>query len=107
MDRRSQRTKDEIIKFASQFVENESNRDSLITVTSAHLTNDLKKAMIFVTVFPDTREEDALNFLKRQRGEFRNYVKKNSRISRVPFFDFEIDKGEKARQRIEDISQNL
>lgn len=107
MDQKLGRTKDEIIRFASQFVENESNRNSLITVTNAHLTNDLKKAIIFVTVLPDKEEQTALNFLKRKRGVFRNYIKKNSRIGRIPFFDFEIDKGEKARQKIDEISKEV
>lgn len=107
MDHRPERTKDEVMKFASQFVENESNRNSLITVTNVHLTNDLKKAIIFVTVLPDNQEEQAVHFLKRKRSEFRDYIRKNSRISRIPFFDFELDKGEKARQKIEDISLNL
>lgn len=102
-----EKTAEEIQKLASKFVETESNRNSLITVTSVHLTKDFKKAIIFVTVFPEKEEEAAVNFLKRQRSEFRHFVKKNSRIGRIPFFDFEIDKGEKSRQRIEEISQSV
>jgi ribosome-binding factor A len=107
MEFHEEKTKEEIQHLASRFVETESNRNSLITVTSAHLTKDFKKAIIFVTVFPESGEEKALHFLKRQRSDFRHFVKKNSRIGRIPFFDFEIDKGEKSRQRIEELSQEV
>ena len=107
MEFKEQKTAEEIQKLAGKFIEVESNRDSLITVTSVNLTKDFKKAIIFVTVFPETQEDTVLNFLKRLRSEFRDFVKKNTRIGRLPFFDFAIDKGEKARQRIEDISQEV
>lgn len=105
MEFHEEKTKEEIQHLASKFIESESNRNSLITVTSTHLTKDFKKAIIFVTVFPEKEEEKAVHFLKRQRSEFRHFVKKNSRIGRIPFFDFEIDKGEKSRQRIDELSQ--
>lgn len=104
---KEEKTREEIQHLASKFVETESNRNSLITVTGVHLTKDFKRAVIFVTVFPESGEEKALNFLKRQRSEFKHYVKKNSRIGRIPFFDFEIDKGEKSRQRIDELSQQV
>lgn len=104
---KEEKTREEIQHLASKFVETESNRNSLITVTSVHLTKDFKRSVIFVTVFPESGEEKALNFLKRQRSEFKHYVKKNSRIGRIPFFDFEIDKGEKSRQRIDELSQQV
>ena len=107
MEFHEEKTKEEIHHLASKFVEVESNRNSLITVTSVHLTKDFKKAIIFVTVFPESGEEAAINFLKRQRSEFRHFVKKKSRIGRIPFFDFDIDKGEKSRQRIEELSQSV
>ncbi len=106
MDFHNEKTKDQIQRLASQFIERESNRNSLITVTNVQVTNDFKKAIIFVTVFPEDQEETAVHFLKRQRGEFKTFVKKNSRIRRIPFLDFIVDGGEKSRQRIEEITYN-
>ncbi len=86
---------------AAKFLALESNRTSMITVTRV-VTNDKGNlATIFFTVFPDTQEEAALDFLKRKRSDFRAYVKYNARLMKIPFFDFEIDKGEKARQKID------
>lgn len=95
----------ELAHMAANFFARESNRESLITVTRAILSPDEKKATIYFSVLPELREESALFFAKRMRGEFRAYLKKESRISAHPFIDFEIDLGEKNRQRIESLTQ--
>lgn len=99
---------DVIKELAAQFLEHESNRTSLITVTNAQLSNDKKKVTIFFTVFPDINQEKAvLDFANRQKREFYNFIKSHSRISRLPSIIFAIDEGEKARQKIDDLSRNL
>lgn len=107
MDHRSEKISHNIKELISAFVEENSNRLSMITVTNIYLSPDFKKATIFVTVFPEQGETAALDFLKRQRSDARDYLKKHSRLARLPFLDFEIDKGEKARQRIDEISKDL
>lgn len=91
---------------AAKFVEENSNRVSLITITSADISADLKNANVFFTVLPENKEEEVLNFLRRKRSEFKSYVKKNLKLKRIPFFDFQIDKGEKNRQRIEELLES-
>ncbi len=68
------------------------------------LSNDEKYANILFTVLPDDKEEAVLEFTKRMRSEFRQYVKHNTKLGRIPMFDFEIDLGEKHRQKIDTIS---
>jgi len=94
-------------KLAGEFIARESNRTSLITVTNVLVRENGRELMVFVTVLPDDQEEVALSFLKRKRSDFREYVKKNTRIKTIPVVDFEIDKGEKHRQRIDEISQGI
>lgn len=89
------------------FIEENSNRQSMITITNVHLSSDFKSVIIFVTVFPEHKENAGMDFLKRQRTDARTYLKKHSRLARLPFLDFQIDKGEKSRQRIEELSQDL
>ena len=96
-----------IQKLAGEFIERESNRNSLITVTRVYLADHLKTAKIMVTVLPEGHEDNAINFLKRMRGEFKDYFKKQAKIGRIPFFDFELDKGEKLAQRIRDLSEEM
>lgn len=88
-------------KLAAEFMTKEADKSSIITVTKANISNNLKNATIFFSVFPENSEKSALNFAKRKRSDFRKYVKNNMRIRQIPFFDFEIDMGEKNRQKIE------
>lgn len=104
MSQRDNRLRDEIKRLAALFLERESNHLSLITVTDVQLSDKGTHAKIFFTVLPIEKEKAALDFVKRMRGEFRDHVMKKSRIGRVPFFDFEIDGGEKNRQRIDELS---
>ena len=72
-----------------------------MTVTYVEVSRDEKRATIFFTVFPDKFQKTALEFAKRKRSQFREFVKENSRLGRVPRIDFEIDLGEKNRQKID------
>jgi ribosome-binding factor A len=101
--RRNEKMAAMIQKLAAEFIERNSNGRSMITVTSVELSDDLKTAKILFTVLPNRAEEAAGDFLKRQRSDFRDYVKKGWEMRIIPFFDFELDKGEKHRQRIDEL----
>lgn len=103
MTDRSARASEIIRKLSAEYLSTESNRTSLITVTGIELSRDGKNATILISVMPTEASESALNFAKRKRADFRNYVKKNSRLKRLPYFDFAIDEGEKNRKRIDEL----
>ncbi len=90
-----------IREVAATIIERESNKTALITITRTEVHERGKKATILFSVLPESKEESALNFLKRKRPLIREELKK--RISRfvIPFVDVAIDKGEKARQTID------
>lgn len=93
---------EEIIRhLAAKFFSLESNGLSMITVTKVVSTNAGDKIMAYFTVYPEKQERAALDFAKRKRNDFRRFVRENSRLANIPFFDFEIDRGEKARQKID------
>lgn len=94
-------------KLAGEFIARESNRTSLITVTDVIVRDNGRELFVLVTVLPDDQQEEALSFLKRKRSDFREYIKKNTRIKTIPVVDFDIDKGEKYRQRIDEISRGI
>jgi ribosome-binding factor A len=91
-----------IRELASNFLAREINRTSLVTVTRVLLSDTGNRADIMLSVLPEKAEKAALDFCKRKRTEFREYVKKNSRFRVIPTFDFQIDLGEKNRNLIED-----
>lgn len=108
MTLRQEKVKSLIKELASKFVLEQSSLRSLITVTDCSVSDDFRKSTIFFTAFPAENENEALDFLKRKRTEFRDYIKKEMEFMRVvPFFDFKIDFGEKNRQKIDEISNEI
>ncbi|MBI2048486.1 MAG: ribosome-binding factor A [Parcubacteria group bacterium] len=91
----------EIARAAGTFITLNSNRQSLITVTHADISPDFAQATIYVSVLPETMEKQALDFLKRSRGEFRSWVSEEMKLKRLPTFDFALDFGEKNRQAVQ------
>jgi ribosome-binding factor A len=104
---RDEKLKELIRETAAEFLQRESNYTSMITVTSVSVSDRGRRATIFFTVLPEDKEEGALGMAKRKRAEFQEYFGKKARVRALPFFDFAIDKGEKNRQHIDEISQSL
>lgn len=96
----------ELKNIAADFFERESNGASLITVTRCEISRDLKYSTLFMSVLPESKEEAAINFARRMRPDLRNYVKKRFKSKAIPFFEVEIDYGEKNRQHIDDLMRN-
>ncbi len=107
MTLRQKKVSENIKHLAAKFLQKESTGGSLITVTNADISKDLKRATIFITIFPETSEKSALDFAKRKRSDIRNYIRVKLKMKTLPFLDVEIDKGEKNRQRIDELSFNL
>ncbi len=103
MNERYEKVAGYIKELSAEFLGKENNRTSLITVTSATCSPDLKRATIFITVFPTDKEKTALEFSKRKRPELREFLKKNMTTKNIPFIDIAIDLGEKHRQKIDEL----
>lgn len=104
----------ELRTIAQDFFQRESSGASLITVTDAEVSPDLSNAKILITVFPENKEQAALDFAKRMRTDLRTVIKKKLQIRTIPFVEVDIDYGEKNRQHIDNLlrqdknnSQNL
>lgn len=102
-EHRALRLSEELKQHAANFLEHESNRQSLITVTNVSLSPDLKRVTIFLSVYPEAQEETALSFARRNQPAFRDYLKQHARLKFIPRISFELDQGEKNRQRIEEL----
>ena len=89
------------------FVLHEANTDPMITITRVDMSPDLKRAIIFFTPLPDGREDDAQVFLKRNGSEMRNYLKNKAQFKRIPHLDFMVDAGERHRQHIDEVMQQI
>ncbi len=97
------RVEEELAHAVAQFLNRESNRQSLITVTRVSLNDARTVLTVFVSVFPETEGEHALEFLLRMRHECHEYLLKHTRPARSLGVRFALDAGEENRQRIDEI----
>ena len=100
---REEKLKALFMKLAAEFLKTEGKSSSLVTITDASRSRDLEHASFFVTVFPDTEEMRALAELQAKRNDVRSFFMQNTKMKAVPSVTFAIDKGEKARQRIDEL----
>ncbi len=103
-NRREEKIREALREAAAEYLVREASPKSLITVTSAAISKDGKRAMIYITVLPENFEAEALSFANRNGGRFGEFFRTRVRGVRVPHFTFEIDRGEKNRQRIDILS---
>lgn len=90
---------------AAEFLVREASPQSLITVTNVMLSQDAKRATIYITVLPDSAESAALGFANRHVVDLADFFRKRVRGAFPPRLEFQIDKGEKNRQRLDELSQ--
>jgi ribosome-binding factor A len=109
MSEHSERARSVLQHLAADFIRAEANTNPLITVTRVNASPDFKHATIFVTVFPESEGNDktAIYFLTRKGSEFREYVKKHGAFKALPFFEFQIDYGERNRQHIDRVASRI
>jgi ribosome-binding factor A len=95
-----------IKELSATYIEKIGSGTSLITVTRVLLSEDKKHAKIMISVLPVEKENAAYGFIRRNLGEIRKYVAKNLKINPLPYLEVEIDKGEKHRQKIDELLKN-
>ena len=96
----------EILSLVQDFFQRESSGLSLMTITRCEVSPDMRQGTIYMTVLPVDKEQAALDFARRMRTEMRKYVMKRLPVKVIPFFEVEIDYGEKNRQHIDELLRN-
>ena len=92
---------------AAKFILENSGKSSLLTVTRVVLNTSGKDAIIFFTTLPESEEDTAKKFLDRKAPELKDHLIHKSRIGIVPHLRFQIDYGERNRQRLDEISSGI
>ena len=105
MSLRQEKVAEVLRVLSSEFMKRTSNRTSLITITRVNVSKDMRKATLYISVYPETEEKHALNFFKRSLSGLRDYVKPKLSMKVIPFFDVELDMGEKNRQQLDELSE--
>lgn len=100
---RQLKVEQQILGLAQDFFQRESSGLSMITVTRTEISRDMRNGTIFITVLPEDKEEAAINFAKRMRSDMRHYIMKRLPVKVIPFFETEIDYGEKNRLHVDEL----
>jgi ribosome-binding factor A len=103
MNSKLEKINKEMKKLFAQFIEKESNKQSLITVTRCEISSDRKNIDVLVSVLPEEKEKQVIKFLERRKWDARDYMKKRIKTRVIPFVHFKIDAGEKNRQKIDQL----
>lgn len=97
----------QLTELAAKYIAREAGRETLITPTRTEVAKNGKNVTIFVSVYPESQREHALAFLTRHKDLFRDFLRKSSRLSRLPYITFEFDYGEQNRQRLDELSREI
>ena len=90
-------------KAFADFIEKESNKESLVTVIKCNISSNLKNITVYISVLPIEKEDKVIEFLKRRKWDARDYIKKKVITKIIPFVNFSLDYGEKNRQYIDQL----
>lgn len=103
MNIKDERMKERLKELAAEFLNRESTRAALLTVTRVEISPDRRQVTILLSVLPHEKEHAAVHFANRHRAEFMQYIMKHGRMHFLPHVTFEVDFGEHNRQRIEEL----
>lgn len=106
MSHKESKLKELVKELAAEYFSRESNRTSMITITNVEIKSRGARAVILFTVLPENQEAAALDFMHRHLTSFREFVGTRARLMRLPYFEVAVDKGEKSRQRLEEVDLN-
>lgn len=103
---RQLKVEQQVLGLVQDFFQRESSGLSMITITRVDITASMEHGTVFITVLPESKEQAALDFARRMRTDMRKYVMKRLPIKVIPFFEIEIDYGEKNRLHIDELLRN-
>lgn len=78
-------------------------KNGVITVSRVELDPNLTKAVILITVYPESGEQETISKIQALKKDFAEYIKKDFKARKLPIFEFAIDAGEKKRLKIEEL----
>lgn len=107
MSIRQERVRELMRDYAAEYLQKHVTRHGLITVTGIDLSPDFKNITILISVLPDTQAEEALDASRRELHGLREFVKSQVKMRVLPFFEIEIDEGEKKRQKFDEVLRRV
>lgn len=103
---RKHRWESVIQKKASEYIQENADPSSLITVTRVEMDHKGKSARILLSILPDSRQDQAIAFMKRHEGDIRHLLMQDY-PGFVPHLECDLDRGERNRQHIDELFSDL
>lgn len=98
-------------KCLSEIFTNELNdprlKNEMVTVSKVQLSNDLKYAKVYVSLYGDKNATEVLNAIKNASGFIRSSLKDKAKFRVLPILDFVIDNSEAYSERINTLLKNI
>ena len=100
---RPERIRSLLFRISTEFIVEHWTGNSRVTATRIEMSRDLKKAVIYVIISPESDENRAMRELSGLRLKLYNEVAGKLKTRFTPRFEFKIDEGEKSRRKIEEL----
>ncbi|MBU4320160.1 MAG: 30S ribosome-binding factor RbfA [Thermodesulfovibrionales bacterium] len=107
--KRSQRVSDLIREEIADIIMNKVKdpRLGFVTVTGAKITEDLKIATVYISIFKEEEKETTLEMLNSAKGFIRAELAKRVRMKFIPSLTFRIDESLEYGVRIEKLLREI
>ena len=87
----------------SSFIMLEVTPEAMVTVMRIEVSDNLRFAKVFISVFPERKEKEIINLLKKHKKRLKNFMKIKTKLRFLPDVVFEIDKRWKLEQNISEL----
>lgn len=104
---RQERASSLLFRLVSEFIAEHWVGASRVAVSRVEVGKGFKEAAVYIVVSPESQEKNALKELAGMRKKIYNEVAGILKTKFTPRFEFRIDKGEKNRERIEDLLKSI
>ncbi|MDD3734920.1 MAG: 30S ribosome-binding factor RbfA [Candidatus Pacebacteria bacterium] len=82
-------------------------KKELLNITKVEISKDLEYANVFLSVYPEKYEKEAIKEIKKNLPEIRSILAKRLKLFKIPKINFKIDEGEKNLENIIQIERSL
>ena len=104
---RPERIRSLLFRISTEFIIEHWTGNSRVNAARIEMSRDLKRAIIYVNISPESEENNALRELAGLRIKLYNEVAGKLKTRFTPRFEFKIDRGEKSRQKVEEILRGI
>lgn len=79
-----------ITEFASAFIRTKIGGGTFASVTKVDLSKDFREATVYLSVFPEEKEQEVVAKLKKELGELRTKLSDKGGLANAPHLEIKI-----------------